>query len=322
MVTNSITREQIARLVIDLVERFGFQWEAQDEYPLPDLGQRIQIRNERNYAPSAMVQAIRAAMERGERLPPIVVTKDGHLVDGNTRVTAAQLNKMFYIHAVVLDVEYEGGSAEEQRRLYTLGTAFNARHGKGINRDELRRAVAQIGADPTYSATRIAALIGVTDRVVLGLLTEKKARDRAEDLGLHPNGSVNAARLKVMGGQSDMHNEPFMALFSLIEDTGMSVADIKDLAQRARDTKSDQGALDVLHQERAVRKYQIAIYQASGKSVPPAAAKLRQRLGFILKYEDTPEDLLEHNPMLAQDYVETIDRSIAVLQALKESQEG
>ena len=40
MVSNGVTREQIARPVSDLVERFGFRWEVEDEYPLPDLGQR------------------------------------------------------------------------------------------------------------------------------------------------------------------------------------------------------------------------------------------------------------------------------------------
>ena len=154
------------------------------------------------------------------------------------------------------------------------------------------------------------------------MLAEKRARDRAENLGLHPNGSVNAARLGVMSRQSAyLNGEPFMALFSLIEDTGMSVAEIKDVVQRARDTKSDQGALNVLSQEKEARRDQIAIYKRSGKSVPPTAAKLRQRPGFILSYENNPKDLLEHNPGLAQEYVASIDRSIAVLQALRETQE-
>ena len=323
MVTTTVTREQIARPVIDLVEKFGFQCEVVDEYSLPDLAQRIQIRNEANYAPGVMVGKIRAAMERGDRLPPIVVTRDGHLVDGNTRVTAAQQNRIPHLHAVILDVDFEGATEDETHRLWTLGAAFNARHGKGINREELRRAVAQIGADPTYSASRIAGLIGVTDRVVLGLLAEKKGRDRAESLGLHPNGSFNAPRLGMMGRLSEnLNDQPFTSLFSLIEDTGMSIGEIKDVAQRAHDTKSDQGALEVLDKEREARKDQIAIYKASGKSVPPTSAKLRQRLGFILNFEGKTKELIEHNPTLTEEHVALIDRSIAVLQALKDTQEG
>jgi len=118
-----------------------------------------------------------------------------------------------------------------------------------------------------------------------------------------------------MGRQNEyLNDEPFKAVFSLIEDTGMSVSEIKEVVQRARDTKSEKGALDVLAQEREAHQTQIAIYKASGKSVPSMAAKLRQRLGFLLNYENKPIEFLEHNPGLAEEYVATIDRSIAVLQ--------
>ena len=182
----SISRDQLADLakpVVDLVERFGFHWEFDYERPMPNLGRRIQIRNEKHYAPPAMVTSIRDAMKRGEKLPPVVVTQDDYLLDGSTRVTAAQRIGFPHIQAVILDVTYESAKESEKRRLAALGAAFNARYGKGIDREELRGAVEQIGSDPTYTATRIAALIGVTDTVVQSLLAEKKARARAEKLG-------------------------------------------------------------------------------------------------------------------------------------------
>ena len=207
--------------------------------------------------------------------------------------------------------------------MVTLGAAFNARHGKGINREELRRAVAQIGSDPTYSATRIAALIGVTDRVVLTLLAEKRARDRAETLGLHPNGSIKAAQLGALGKQSEhLNDEPFKAIFALVEDTGMGIGEVKDLAMRTMEPKSDEGAMEVLAKEREVRRPQIAQYKASGKSKPPKSAILRQRLGFILNYEANPEDLKEHNPQLSEEYIGTLQRSVKVLQSIIDAQEA
>ena len=256
-------------------------------------------------------------------LPPIVVTKDGHLIDGSTRVTAAIRAKRPTIHTIVLDVRYEDASDDERHRLWSLGAAFNARHGKGINRDELRRAVSEIGDDPTYSAVRIASLIGVTERVVQTLLHEKTARDRAEELGLHVNGSINAPRLRILGRQSaKLNDEPFKAIFALVEDTGMSVGEIRDLSKRVIDAKADDGALVEITQEREARKAQIATYRASGKAVPPVAAKVRQRIGFILGYEDNPQDMLEHNPALAADYRSSIERSIKVLQTVLDAQEG
>ena len=321
---NSVQREQLSDLakpVVDLVERIGFEWEFEFEHPLPELATRIQIRAEKHYAPATMVARLREAMTRGDKLPPIVVTHDGHLVDGNTRVTAAQRNGFPNLQAVVLNVELDRATEAEVRRLNTLGAAFNARHGKGIDREEIRRAVEQLGNDPNYSATRIAALIGVTDGVVQSLVSELRARRRAEALGLHVNGSVNAARLRTLGRVAEnLNDEPFKELFTLVEDSGMSVGEINAVVKRARDEKSDQGALAVLAEEKESRRQQIAEYKASGKSVPPNAGKLRQRLGFILGFEADPRELLEHNPALSKEYVEALERSIEVLQSVLKAQ--
>jgi len=94
----TVTREQIARPVIDLVEQFGFEWEEVHEYPLPDVTQRIQIRTEKHYAPAAKVREIRAALERGERLPPIVVTKMAPQAD-IAATDPAGLQRAHYTHS-------------------------------------------------------------------------------------------------------------------------------------------------------------------------------------------------------------------------------
>jgi hypothetical protein len=317
--TTSLTdRQQIpdlGRPVVDLVERFGFQWEFDYEYPLPETGHRLQIRKDEHVAPGSMVSLIRAAMRRGDSFPPIVVTQDGYIVDGNTRVTAAGRNSFPKIQAIILDVEYEKATESENRRLWSLGAAFNARHGKGIDREELRNAVWQIGADPSYTATRIASLIGVTESTVQSLLAEKKARDRADNLGLHLNGSVASSKLRTLGRQSEyLNDEPFRELITLVQDSGMSEPEIRTIVQKAKDTKSDEGALGVIAHEKQARREQIAEYKASGKSVPPAAAKLRQRLGFILAYSGNAKDLVERNPGLAKEHIDMMERSIVVLQ--------
>ena len=261
-----------------------------------------------------MVSPIRAALTRGEKFAPVIVTADGHLVDGNTRVTAAMANKFPTFPAVILDVQFDDAKEPELRRLHTLGAGCNARHGLGIDREEIRRAVDHLSNDPNYTATRIAALIGVTDRMVQTLLAEKKARARAESLGLHVNGSVNASKLRTLGRASEyINDQPFKELFGLVEDSGMSVKEINDLISKMRKAKSDEGASAIVGGEMEARKDQIAEYKASGKSVPPPAAKLRQRLGFILGYKASPKELVEHNRKLTDDHLEAIRETIAVL---------
>jgi len=317
---NIKVRQQLpdaAKQTADLIETLGFQWEFDFEYSTPDPARRIQIREENHYIPKQMVTQIAAAQERGDKMPPIVVTKDGYLVDGNTRTAAARQNKYPTIQALVLTDSYEGCTDKVERRLRLLGAAFNARHGKGIDRQEIRAAVEKISADSSYAGTRIAALIGVTDNTVKGMLAEMKARRRADRAGLHLNGSVTASALRRLGEASDkLHDEPYRQVTSLVHDTGMSLSELNDILKEMREAGSDEGALHVIEQHRRARREQIAEYRASGHSKPPAAAKLRQRLGFILEYESKPGELVERNSDVAGRHRDEIERAIDVLRAV------
>ena len=66
------TRQQLpdlAKPAADLIERFGFTWEFDFEYPTPDPGRRVQIREEKHYIPRPMVMQVAAAMGRREDAP-------------------------------------------------------------------------------------------------------------------------------------------------------------------------------------------------------------------------------------------------------------
>lgn len=314
------TRQQLpdlAKPTADLIEKLGFSWELDFEYPTPDPARRVQIREEKHYIPRDMVMRIAAGISRGDKLPPIVVTKDGYLVDGNTRTQAHRQNKYPTIQALVLTDSYEGATEKVTRRLRLLGAAFNARNGKGIDRQEIRKAVEFIGQDPTYDGTRIASLIGVTDATVRNILAEMRARHRAEEAGLRLNGSVAATPLRILGQASDkLNDEPFRQVLSLVHDTGMGQAELRELIRQVREAKSDEGAAAIIAEQRKARREQIAEYRASGKSKPPAAAKLRQRLGYILDFESHPTELMELNPDIIPRHLDAVRRSIAVLQAV------
>jgi hypothetical protein len=313
----------LAKPTADLIEKFGFTWEFDFEYPTPDPAKRVQIREEKHYVPREMVMRIAAAMTRREKFPPIVVTKDGYLVDGNTRTQAARYNKYPTVQALVLQDSYEGATEKVSRRLHLLGAAFNARHGRGIDREEVRKAVEFIGQDPTYDGTRIAALIGVTDGTVKSILAEMKARARAESVGIHLNGSVAATPLRILGQASEKLNDaPFRAVAELAQDTGMAPGELREVIKQMHETKSDDGAVSVVEEQRKARREQIAEYRASGKSKPPAAAKLRQRLGFILEFESNPRELLELNPEVVAKHREAIERSITILQTVLAAHES
>lgn len=314
---------EYALMTVALIEKLGFtDWEFDFDYPTPeDVNRRVQIRNDAHYAPKEDIQRMAAALKRGDDIPPIVVTADGYLVDGNTRVRAAQRIGFPRMKAIVLRDRWEKASDAVTRRLHVLGAGFNARNGRGIDRAEIANAIKRIGEDPKYDATRIAALLGVTERMVRDVLVEQRARKRAEQAGVHVNGSVPSSQLRRLGGVSDKVNtRPFTELVRLTQDAGLTVSELGDVITKVRGADSDDDALRVLELERESRREQIAEFVASKKSRPSEAAKLRQRLGFINDYEVDPARLAERSPNFGRMHADAIKRAIAVLQQVLEVQ--
>lgn len=308
-----------AWMTVRLVEKLGFtDWRFDYEYPTPpDILRRLQIRDDSHYAPGEEIAKMAAAMKRGDDVPPIVVTADGYLVDGNTRVRAAQRAQFPHIKAVILHERYESASEGVKRRLHVLGAGFNARNGRGIDRGEIRQAVLTIGADRNYDGTQIAALLGVTERMVRDILVEQRARERATNAGVEVNGSIPASQLRRLGGASEkLNTAPYVALVKLTQDAGLTVSELGELITRVRGADSDKTAMALLAEEREARREQIQEFIASRKSRPSEAAKLRQRLGYVVEWEADAERLVERSPNFAASHRDLVKRAIGVLEAV------
>lgn len=314
---------EYARMTVSLIEKLGFSdWHFEYEHSTPDdITRRVQIRDEKHYAPPADITQLAAAMKRGDDIPPIVVTDDGYIIDGNTRIRAAQRLGFPKLPTIVVHETFDTASDAVRRRLQLLGAAFNARHGRGIDRSEIASAVTAIAVDSRYDATRIAALLGVAERTVRDILTENKARERAEQAGVHVNGSIPASQLRRLGGVSDKVNtEPYTELVKLTQDAGLTVTELGDVITKLRGTQSDEAALLLLDGERKARREQIQEFTATRKSRPSDAAKLRQRLGFIVDHEVNPARLVEKSPNYAAAHRDLIQRAIDILEQIRDQQ--
>jgi hypothetical protein len=314
-----------AQVTVQLVEKLGFNdWQFEYEYPTPtDVRRRVQVRDDKHYAPAEAITTMVAAMKRGDDIPPIVVTEDGYIVDGNTRVRAAQRAEFPHTRAIVLNEKWEGASEGVRRRLTVLGAGANARNGRGIDRDEIRNAVLVIAPGQNYTATRIAALMGVTERMVNDVLAEHRARERAEKAGIHVNGSLPASQLRRLGGASDkLNTAPYVELVKLTQDAGLTVSELSGLIAKVRGADSDEAALKLLADERAARREQIQEFTASQKARPSEAAKLRQRLGFILDFEANPVRLVERSPNFGRQHLDVVAKAIEILERVRDEQVG
>lgn len=311
-----------ARTTATLIKQLGFNWELDQRYPLPDdMTKRVQIRRISHYAPPAEVTKYAAAMARRDKFAPIVVTKDGYVLDGNTRCEAARRNKFPDISAFILDRNYEDAPEPVRRRMHLLGAGFNIRNGRGIDRAEQMDAVLAVGTGTDYDASRIAALLGVSAGFVNGVLSEQRARERAEKNGVHVNGSVPSSQLRRLG-QAPLNDAPFAAMLKLTQDAGLSVGEINELIKKVKDAGSDAAALELLAQVREERRDQISEFAAVGKARPSHSSQLRQRLGFVLGFEDNARALVELNPTLVDTHTDTLTRAVAVLTRALRMQEG
>ena len=307
----------------DLCTQIGFKPKFDHDYPTPDFHKRVQVRAEKHVAPASEVTKYAASMQRGEKFPPAIMTRDGFLVDGATRAGAAAKNKFPTLPALVLDEDYEGASEQVQQRLFALGAAFNVRNGKGIDRSEIRKVVERIGQNPLYDATRIAALLGVTEGMVRGILYEKKSRDRATKLGIDVEDRLTASQLRIIGrAEKNVNDAPLGELLGLTLDAGLAHKEITALLRAMKDAKSDDGALKLLANERAARHEQIATRRATGgKTKPPPASQLRQHLGYVLKFVNGGAiDAVERNPVFQSEHLRKIDDAILALQQIAQRQ--
>jgi hypothetical protein len=311
-----------AKGVVDLVERLGVRWEFDHSYPTPDVTRRVQIRATKHYAPNAQVSQYAAAMRNGDQFAPVVVTRDGYLIDGNTRSEAARKNKFPTVHAIVLTNSWEGASDAVQQRLRTLGAGFNVRNGRGIDRAEIADAIRAISANEDYTASRIATLLGTTTSTVQGVIAEEKARSRAARLHIKLNGSVSTSQLRRLGQAPGLHDRPFAELARLVQDAGLTSTEMSELLKQIKAAPDDDAAVALIAEQREARAEQIANYRASGKARPPASALLRQRLGYVLAAENDPASLVEHNVSLVETHSDAIRRAIRVLDAVLAIQSG
>ena len=309
-----------AKSTAEQIEKLGFKWEFDWEYPVPDPDktQRVQIRNVAHLAPQSEVNKYKAAMKRGDKFPPGVVTRDGMFVDFNTRAKAAHALGWPTFPVFVINVHYGNAPERDRERVRLLGAAFNTKGPKPLARDEIADIVRSVAPNPDYTAERVAALLGVTTGTVNSVFAQFKAETRAEKLGVKFNGSVNATNRAMLGQKGEkLTDKPFREIARLAQDCALTGPELRDLCKQVQEvTGSDDEKVAIVEAARAEREPQIAHFKATGKSIPPPSVELRKRLSFILSFKDAETDLVDYNPNTSAMHLQALGDSIEILQVV------
>ena len=311
---NTVAPEK-AKAIVE-IERLGFKFTEDSAYDLSrlDPARRIQVRESEHYAPREGVE--RYAVQMGQSVfPPIVVTKDAWIIDGNTRVGASLRRKTSLFPAIVLDVEWNGADTKTLALLIALAATLNSQNGEPLTARERRRVSAEL-IEMGWKTEQIARAIGVGVSTVTQVKQELDAVEKIQKVGL-TNGHMIGASLRALGKSPalTLNDAPFRELATLVEAAGLSATEITQMAKQARETGSDQGALDVLTKARVEMGDRIRERNLTGVVKPPIARQLRQHLGFVNKYVGNPGAFVETNTPVIAQHVEAITTAISVLQA-------
>jgi hypothetical protein len=307
------------------IEDLGFRWEFDWEYPVPDPGtvQRVQIRDETHVGQVSEVRKYAEAMKRGDKFPPGVVTKDGRIVDFNTRARAAERLGWPTFPAFILDVSFSTADSFSRQRLRMLGAAFNTGGPKPLTRAELTDIVREAAANPAeWDTDKVSQHLSVTRGTVAGIFAQFRAEKRAEQLGVKFNGAVPPSNRALLGQRSDkLADEPFKEITRLAQDAGLSSGDLRDLCNRTvAVTTGDADRLKLIADERVARESQITTFRAAGKRRPPLSSRVHTYVDFITGYDGNVADLIDGNPSTREDYIRKIDTAINVLTTLLRAQ--
>ena len=290
-----------AQAYVARITEFGFGWRFVAEHKLGDITRRVQVRDEEKLAPLGDVTKYAQAMRRGDQFPPVFLTTDGYLVDGNTRTEGARKIGWRTFPAFELDVLYEKATPAQKRQLKYFGSGFNLTHGRGMSTANLMHIIDDLTLEDD-TPREMARRLHINENTANTLLNAAKARKRAERLSVKLNDSLTNSHLKLFGGKSQLFTDPVFATFiQLAQDAHLTIAATTDLSRRLVSAGTENERLNILADERE-GYHEIIV---GGASSPSRAAKLRQSLGFLIGTND-PDDLAELDPRAADTHVKTL----------------
>lgn len=302
------------------INKLGLAFTYDPEFRLErlDVKNRIQVRDDEHLAPKENVERYSNQIRFGG-FPPIVIYEPTlDIVDGNTRLTAARKMGMEVFPTILIT------KTTKEDRLVILGTLLNNRNGQALSRKESEKVVHEMltaGASSTYIQEIVGLAVNTIGKIARILAFEARAKKTGTFLPGNPSKLVPAQKAK-LGTPAAMAlmDQPFDALALCASDAGLRPGEIGDVLKELRGIGNEQDQMKRLYEIRAAEKPRIDNRAIGGNGHPPQSRQLRQRLGFILKFESHPLQLLETDPFLAPAMIGEINRAITILSALAEAQ--
>jgi ParB-like chromosome segregation protein Spo0J len=251
--------------------------------------------------------------------PPILVTTDKFIVDGNTRVAACQKRKDNFFPAAVLEASYAHASDQERAQIHALAATLNQKGGQRIKPSEMRKVTEDL-LDLGWNADNVSRAIGASVSTISQVRREREGFKRLEHLGFDPS-QFDQSSHRVLGSVDAMalNDEPYRQLAKLTLDAGLQIKEVIELARAMKATGSDQAGIEVARKLREEQASRIRARALTGKGKPPPSSLVKRALGLVLKYR--PTEIVEHNEAAMRAYRDVLDKAVEILSETIELQD-
>jgi hypothetical protein len=273
------------------------------DYHKLNPAERIQVRIDKNNAPREMVQRYVHQMAYSQ-FPPVVVTADDRIIDGNTRVRARWEREERFANALVVPINYGDADDATRERILLLGRMLNNTNGKGLDKTE-RKLMVRDGLKLGMSERQMTGTIGFPPATVRAVKREIAGQDALVRVGLDQD-LLKGSVLGTIGLYDELNEEPLRELARLVADANFGAKEAKGLAVDVKRAGSDEEALRIIRHAREGNAQRIEDVARGGVGKPKQSKQLRQRLGFItardadVLIETDPAEMPEHLDALAQ----------------------
>lgn len=285
------------------------------DYLKLDPNERVQVRIDKNNAPKDMVQRYVHQMSFGH-FPPVVVTADDRIVDGNTRVKARWEREERFASALVIPIEFEAADEDTQERIRLLGRMLNNSNGKPLDKNERKLMIGtciQLG----MSERQMTGTVGFSPATVRAVMRELAGQDALRRVGLDAD-LLSGSILGVVGTYDDLHDEPLHDLAQLYRDANYGVKEGKALAADVRAAGSDDDAMRIIRQAREANAQRIEDVARGGAGRPKQSSQLRRHLGFVTARG--VDVLVETNRDEMREHITALENAIDVLSTTLQAQ--
>lgn len=226
-----------------LLREWNLEFDFDPQYPLRKIDadyNESQVRLPDHRAPSDTVgeftTQMRGQLQLGRvSFPPLVLTHNGRLIDGNTRKAAAEQNNLetFPVYLVKLPRPDHG---------LMIGAALNQMGGKRLTAEESFAAAEKMMREE-YADEAIARTLGRSVQMVRNYRRERRYRDAADRTGV---AALTVTRSNQRHLADVTHDEPFKAAVELVANAKPASKDVQDLVQKVSTARSEREELEIV----------------------------------------------------------------------------